>query len=232
MLNLANVVRVAVLLGATPATFVAQQVGFSVGRPPAFPASSRAPGFTISFHARPDRAIQPPLFLSPSFYSYPFLSDDYFYRPVVSENVPASLQLVLVQPSQEQLPEPKPAQLLLIERRGDRFVRIRDETEGKAVTPWSESPEPLLSRGSASSASDQTETPRTVLVFRDGRREEIGNYTIAGGMLYETTDYWSTGSWTKTIRLALLDVPATLRENRLRGVKFVLPSGPHEVLVR
>ena len=233
MLRWAHIARLAMLLSATPAMLLAQQVGFSIGRPSAFPVASHGPGLTISFHARPPGAIHRQLFFSPSFLSYPFWSSDYFYQPVVSENVSAPPQFILVQPPQESPAEPKPAQLLLIERRGDRFVRIRDtEREGDVGAARNESQGPLFSRGSATSPSVRTEALPTVLVFRDGRREETGSYTIADGVLYEAADYWSTGSWTKGVKLALLDLPATLRENRVRGVKFVLPSGPHEIVVR
>jgi hypothetical protein len=74
--------------------------------------------------------------------------------------------------------------------------------------------------------------PPTVLVFRDGHQEEMESYTIVGPVLYTRSDYWTTGSWTREIGIAQLDVPATVRLNQERGVKFNLPSGPHEIIVR
>ena len=76
------------------------------------------------------------------------------------------------------------------------------------------------------------ELPPAVLVFHDGRREEVSEYTIMSGTIYSKADYWTTGSWTRKIQIADLDVPATLRLNQERGVKFVLPASPNEVVVR
>jgi hypothetical protein len=70
-----------------------------------------------------------------------------------------------------------------------------------------------------------------VLVFRDGRKEEVSSYTIMSGTIYSKADYWSSGSWTKKIQIADLDVPATLKLNQERGLKFELPAGPNEVVV-
>ena len=71
-----------------------------------------------------------------------------------------------------------------------------------------------------------------MLVFRDGRQENVSSYTIIGKVLYTNADYWTTGSWTKKIQLADLDLPATLKLNQERGANFVLPAGPNEVVMR
>jgi hypothetical protein len=76
------------------------------------------------------------------------------------------------------------------------------------------------------------ELPPAVLVFRDGRTEEVSDYTIMSGTIYSKADYWSSGSWTRKIQIADLDVPATLKQNQERGLSFVLPSGPNEVVMR
>jgi hypothetical protein len=74
--------------------------------------------------------------------------------------------------------------------------------------------------------------PRSVLVFRDGHREEIERYVIEDDIIDVSVSRWDTGSWTKKISIADLDVPATLKLNQERGGKFNLPSGPNEVVVR
>ena len=51
-------------------------------------------------------------------------------------------------------------------------------------------------------------------------------------MIYTKGDYWSSGNWTRKIQIADLDLPATLKQNQDRGVKFELPSGPDEVMIR
>lgn len=62
--------------------------------------------------------------------------------------------------------------------------------------------------------------------------EEVQKYMIQGGVLYTTSDYWTTGSWTRKIPLAELDIPASLKLNKERGTKFNLPSAPNEVVIR
>ncbi len=71
-----------------------------------------------------------------------------------------------------------------------------------------------------------------VLVFRDGHREEVSEYTIADGALYTRTDYYTAGSWNRQIELSALNLPDTVKSNQSRGVRFQLPSSPNEVIVR
>ena len=59
----------------------------------------------------------------------------------------------------------------------------------------------------------------TTLVFRDGRRIEIQNYAIVGQTLWVLEERVST-----KISLSELDLEATQRENRGRGVRFRLPE--------
>jgi hypothetical protein len=83
-----------------------------------------------------------------------------------------------------------------------------------------------------SAAQPPRELPPAVLVFRDGRKEEVSEYTIMNGTIYSKADYWTTGSWTRKIQIADLDVPATLKLNQERGLKFVLPASSNEVVTR
>ena len=76
------------------------------------------------------------------------------------------------------------------------------------------------------------ELPPAVLVFRDGRTEEVSSYTIMSGTIYLKADYWTSGSWTRKIQIADLDVPVTLKLNQGRGLNFVLPASPNEVVMR
>jgi hypothetical protein len=71
----------------------------------------------------------------------------------------------------------------------------------------------------------------TVLVYRDGRREEVREYSIADGVLYARGDYYAVGYWNKKIELVALDVPQTIKANQERGVKFVLPDSPNNVVM-
>jgi hypothetical protein len=65
--------------------------------------------------------------------------------------------------------------------------------------------------------------PPTVLVFRNGHREETQNYAIVGEML------WSFNSQrTERVLLASLDLPATEKANLERGVDFHIPESNSE----
>lgn len=58
------------------------------------------------------------------------------------------------------------------------------------------------------------------------------SYSIIGTTLYTKADYLTTGAWTRKVLLADLDLPATIKQNQDRGLKFDLPSGPNEVVLR
>ncbi len=128
----------------------------------------------------------------------------------------------------------------MIEWQGDHFERV---TSSASASPDSQST--LNSKKSELRASvngssparrvapqPARELPPAILVFRDGRTEEVSNYTIMSGTIYSKADYWTTGSWNKKIQIADLDVPATLKLNQQRGLNFVLPAGPDEVVIR
>ena len=89
-----------------------------------------------------------------------------------------------------------------------------------------------LSVGGNEAAEPPIVLPPAVLVFRDGHKEEIGGYTIVGDALYTSADYWTTGSWSRKVPIAELDIPATLKANQDRGGKFSLPSSPSEIVLR
>ena len=74
--------------------------------------------------------------------------------------------------------------------------------------------------------------PAAILIFRDGRSQEVHDYTIADGFLYARGDFYTDGYWNKKIDLAALDLAATMQTNSARNVKFVIPSSPNEVITR
>jgi hypothetical protein len=57
----------------------------------------------------------------------------------------------------------------------------------------------------------------TVLVYRDGHKQEVGNYAIMGQTVYVLDEH------TQKISLADLDVPATVKANDDRGMEFKIP---------
>lgn len=64
------------------------------------------------------------------------------------------------------------------------------------------------------------EQPPTVLVFKDGHQQEVGNYAIVGSTLYDLSNGHS-----RKVALAELDLKATVKQNDQRGVDFELPAG-------
>ena len=65
---------------------------------------------------------------------------------------------------------------------------------------------------------DDTPAEPTVLVFRDGHRQEIANYAIMGQTIYIFDAH------KQKIGLDDLDIPSTIKANDDRGVDFRLPS--------
>ena len=132
-----------------------------------------------------------------------------------------------------------PASALLIEWQGDHYVRYN----GTGPNAGLQAQNARLDYSEASGVPVQTGEKNTrsssaqplapaLLIFRDGRRTEVSNYAIIGRVMYVNSDYWSSGAWQQEIQLADLDLPATLKLNQDRGVKFVLPAGPNEVITR
>ena len=152
------------------------------------------------------------------FFGDPFFYGDYGFEPQSESGTP---EVVVVQPPPAPVAEKPSAEPLLLELRGDHFVRVGAEDYSSGDTSVS-----------ANSAPAPRELPPAVLVFRDGHTEEVRNYTITGPVIYTTADYWTDGSWTRKILIADLDVPSTLRLNRERGANFSLPAGPNEVVIR
>jgi len=157
-------------------------------------------------------------------------SDDYTEYP------PAVPPVVVIQPpaaadagTGASAPQRAGAQPLLIELRGGRYVRIIGEEQSSGESADAKPAMYEVRPGVASRAA--TEPPSTLLVFRNGNREEITDYTIADGVLYAQANYYTDGSWNKRIPLSSLDLAATVDENRGRGVLFQIPASPNQVIV-
>ncbi len=175
-------------------------------------------------------------FFSPGFY-------DPFFADYLSAGYPIASQppIILMQSPPQVAPTrdyfPAPAQPLMIELQGDRYVSVsepqattEDQTEAMTresdVTSSSQNPTERRSNGLVAESSP------AVLVFRDGHREETSEYTIADGALYTRANYYTDGSWTRKIELSSLNLPETIQSNQSRGVRFQLPSFPNEVIIR
>jgi len=159
-------------------------------------------------------------FRSPFFYGDPYFYSDYYEPPEREYSVPQPpAQPTPVSPVKND-PLPAPA---LLELRGTQWVR---------VTSFGESSQPALSPTVQASTQRPVEMAPAILIYRDGHSEEVSSYSIIGRVIYTKADYWTAGTWTRTIQIADLDIPATLKQNQQRGVKFELPSGPDEVMIR
>ncbi|MGA3053464.1 MAG: hypothetical protein ABSD63_04595 [Candidatus Korobacteraceae bacterium] len=79
-------------------------------------------------------------------------------------------------------------------------------------------PPPPVAHEQSSTAREATPREPTVLVFRDGHQQEVGNYAIMGQTVYVLDDR------TRKISLADLDVPATVKANDDRGMEFKVPA--------
>jgi hypothetical protein len=176
-----------------------------------------------------------------SFYS-PLLSWDPFYTDALyNSGYPVASQspVVVLQgpPGSDSVPNQPPAQPLIIELRGDRYVRvssaeISEDSGAQVVEAVPSSPhqtnQPSVASNNVSAAP---ESPPATLVFRDGHREEVSDYTIAGGILYTSSNYYTDGAWNRRIEISSLNLPETINSNRSRGVPFRLPAAPNEVIV-
>ena len=185
-------------------------------------------GGSTPFHAghsgpRPLRGRYFPLGLYDPFYA-DYLSDTGY--PVSSQP-----QVIVLRPPQltsAAEPAPTPSQPLMIELQGDRYVQISGDQSSRSELIDSDRTK-LVTR-SSDPASSSPISP-AVLIFRDGHRSEVSAYTIAGGTLYASSDFATTGSWNQKIELSTLNVPETIAANSNRSHQFRVPSSPNEVIV-
>jgi hypothetical protein len=190
--------------------------------------------------ARRGHRFHPNSPFAPNYYPY---YDPYFYSYDESNSgtVPAPPPPTVLQPAgaPEQSAPQKPVESLVMELRGDRWVRLTNygaanlgdsSADAQAATGHAAS----QSKASVASALTPAPTvlPPAMLVFRDGHQEQAAKYTVVGRTIYLKGDYWTTGWWTRSVPISELNVAATVQLNQERGVKFTLPSRPSEVIVR
>jgi hypothetical protein len=174
---------------------------------------------------------------------YFYLNDDYdTENDNHNENestVPdeSPVQIIVAPPAQPLVPAPAPVEPLLLEYHDGQWVGVPTGSQMPARPQSMQSDSAKASRLRPGIASRKERAqplpalPPTVLVFRDGHKEEVERYMIHGDVIYASMDYWSAGSWTREIPIAGLDIPATLKLNQERGGKFNLPSGPSEIVI-
>lgn len=171
-------------------------------------------------------------------YFYP--DDDYDYE--TDYPAPPLIQPTAVPPvvSAPPLAPAIPVEPLLLENRNGEWVRVPTGRELPLASQSASAKRKSASESNShpgfvelpAAAAPLPPLPPAVIVFRDGHMEEVATYMIQGQDLYTASDYYTTGSWTRKIPLAELDIPASLKLNKERGTKFNLPSGPNEVMIR
>lgn len=192
---------------------------------PSFAQSNRVAGHSgAAFGRFRGRGFRNSGLLYPWPYDDGFYSDysDYGYgyeQPPAPPQPPATASL---QPQTSNEPIVAP---VLLELQGNHWVKVDSFTMPSSSVATGEKSASLMSGA-------PKEMPPAVLVYRDGHTEELSSYTIIGESIHTKANYWTNGAWTRTIQIADLDIPATLKQNQQRGVKFDLPSGPDEVIIR
>lgn len=109
-------------------------------------------------------------------------------------------------------PAPNPIRSESDSRYGENYLDQRDR-RASAQEPA----EPSGTHQEMSSTS--RELLPVVIVFKDGREQEIGNYAIVGDTLYDLGAFVA-----HKIKLADLDLKQTIEKNEERGVEFTLPA--------
>jgi len=166
---------------------------------------------------------------------YPDYYPGYNYDHESDTPTESPVNIVVEQPSQPSAPAASSTESLLLEYQDGQWVRIPTgghlpvskqytQSEGSGLAPEFIRPK--------EASQLPTTLPPAVLVFQDGRQEEVGRYVVQGDFLYASANYWGTGTWTRKIPISELDVPATVKLNTARGGSFSLPSRPNEVVVR
>lgn len=163
------------------------------------------------------------------YYAYGYDQDDYDREPPnpeVSRGGEAREE-----PEQRQVAAARPVESLILENRGGQWVRIPTGSQ-VPISSQNITPQSNLTTGIIALKEAPIKLPPALLVFRDGHQEEVERYVVQGNVLYISSDYWSTGSWTRKIPISELDLPETAKLNATRGSSFSLPTKSNEVVVR
>ncbi len=178
----------------------------------------------------------------------PLWYDDYATRDTATSVIVVQARTAPVSSPRPVFDDPKPAAPLLIEWQGDRYVRRTSGSSSQTSpapldyaaptrinSPVHQAHSLVPANSAATTHDDHLTRPApapATFIFGDGHREQSSDYTIVQGTIYARGDYWTSGSWSKKIPIAQLDVPATLRANAENGVPFRLPSAPNEIITR
>jgi hypothetical protein len=87
--------------------------------------------------------------------------------------------------------------------------------------PADPAPDPVVAAAPPRPEAPVANQPATILIFRDGHKQEVGNYAIVGNSLFDLTP-----GRRQKIALDDLDLPATQKANDDLGIDFKLPELP------
>lgn len=215
------------LLALIPSGVYAQR-GFSGAHFSGRSGSFRSPGFDRGFYPGAGGYYVP-------------LYDSLFGNYLPTSDYSAGQPYVIVVQPQAAAPAPvssPPIQPLTIEWRGHQYVQITGDKDSQAQLTDEAMPESNRRAAEFDASSGNTpanSTPRpahnVVLIFRDGHREEVSNYTVADGFLYANSDYYTSGAWVRKVPVSQLDVAETVAANQSAGAAFRLPTAANEVVV-
>jgi hypothetical protein len=133
----------------------------------------------------------------------------------------------------QDMPEPYEGGPTIFDRRGSGERAANDYMPDKpraavprppAQTAASEDAPPATTRAAdppAAASESVTALQPTVLIFKDGHKQQIGNYAIVGANLYDLTP-----GRRQKVPIADLDVVATQKANDEEGNDFKLPQLP------
>jgi hypothetical protein len=152
----------------------------------------------------------------PSYYPYYPVIDPYTYGNVYAG--PADTGAVA-----EEDPEQYQGGPTIFDRRGSGQLYPNDYDRQRALAPADAAPSIATRAPSASQTEAPPESPQppTVLVFKDGHKEEVTNYAIVGSNLFDLSS-----ARRQKIPIADLDVAATQKANEDQGIEFKLPAPP------
>ena len=142
-------------------------------------------------------------FFGAPFYSYPYYYPYYPSYPYYA--YPPSYPVAYQTAPQDYDDRSNDALVGEIQRLREDVNRLRDEQYDRQRVP-----QPPQSEAKPTAAQ-----PTTILVFRDGKREETKNYAIAGQTLWIFSEQRA-----RKVPLADLDLEATRAINEDRGVEF------------
>ena len=155
-------------------------------------------------------------------HTYPYYPAYYPYYPVID---PYTYGNVYAGPGDSAaVQEEDPAQYqggpTIFDRRGSGQLYPNDYTRERAAVPpvADNSPAPSASQASAPPEMPQ---PPTILVFKDGHKQEVTNYAIIGSSLFDLSS-----ARRQKIAIADLDLTATQKANEAQGIEFKLPAAP------